>query len=241
MTAVGQPGTQAYLAAAAPAGATSIKVTSTANITAGDKVRLDIGPKIETITVTAVGTPGASGTGLTLAAPLTFDHSANLPFSDRGTGISFSPATRFAHSSNEPVQALDSSVTLSKPLNRSHAINTPVIDAAVTSAGYQGPPAPDQWFGGPALSASAGSMVLRNAQGVAADSLNYGGLVDPWLAEGYQGTSGTGQEGCFVAAPGTAAGAGTSAVRLPDGADTDSNCTDFTTSSDPTPGGANQP
>ena len=44
-----------------------------------------------------------------------------------------------------------------------------------------------------------------------------------------------------VGQPGTAAGAGTSAVRLPDGADPDSNCTDFTTSSDPTPGGANQP
>jgi hypothetical protein len=84
-------------------------------------------------------------------------------------------------------------------------------------------------------------MVVRNAHGVASDSLNYGGLVDPWLAEGYQGKSGTGQEGCFVAAPGTAAGAGTSAIRSPDGADTDSNCTDFTTSHTPTPGAANQP
>jgi Alpha-L-arabinofuranosidase B, catalytic/Concanavalin A-like lectin/glucanases superfamily/Lamin Tail Domain/NPCBM-associated, NEW3 domain of alpha-galactosidase len=241
VTAVGQPGTQARLAAAAPAGTTNIKVTSTANITAGDTIRLDIGPKIETVTVTSVGTSGASGTGLTLAAPLKFDHAANLPFSDRGTGITFSPATRFAHSSNEPVQALDSSIRLDKPLHRSHAINAPVLDAAVTNAGYQGPPAPDQWFGGPALSSRAGSMVLRNAQGVASDSLNYGGLVDPWLAEGYQGKSGSGQAGCFVTAPGTAAGAGRSAVRSPDGADTDSNCTDFITSSNPTPGGANQP
>ena len=118
VTAVGQPGTQAYLAAAAPAGATSIKVTSTANITAGDTIRLDIGPKIEKVTVTSVGTPGANGTGLTLAAPLKFDHAANLPFSDRGTGITFSPATHFAHSSNEPVQALDSSITLDKPLKQ---------------------------------------------------------------------------------------------------------------------------
>ena len=241
VTAVGQPGTQSYLAAAAAAGATSLKVTSTGGITAGDKIRLDIGSKIETVTVTGVGTAGANGTGLTLAAPLKFDHAANLPFSDRGTGISFSPATRFAHSSNEPVQALDSSITLSEPLSRGHAINTAVIDGAVTTAGYQGSATPDQWFGGPALSASAGSMVLRNTNGVASDSLNYGGLVDPWLAEGYQGKSGTGQEGCFVAAPGTAAGAGTSAIRSPDGTDTDSNCTDFTTSSDPTPGGANQP
>ena len=99
-----------------------------------------------------MGTSGAGGTGLTLTAPLKFDHASNLPFSDRGTGVTFSPATRFAHSSNEPVQALGSSITLDKPLGHSHAINDPVRDAAVTTAGYQGPPAPDQWFGGPALS-----------------------------------------------------------------------------------------
>ena len=42
LTAVGKPGTQARLAAAAPAGASNIKVTSTTNITAGDRIRLDI-------------------------------------------------------------------------------------------------------------------------------------------------------------------------------------------------------
>jgi hypothetical protein len=70
-------------------------------------------------------------------------------------------------------------------------------------------------------------MVLRDAHGLVADSLNYGSLVDPWLAEGYQGKSGAGQAGCAVTSPGTATGAGRSAVRYPDGADTDSNCTDF--------------
>ena len=55
VTAVGKPGTQAYLAADAPAGATNIKVTSVANISVGDKIRLDIdsvGHGIETVTVT---------------------------------------------------------------------------------------------------------------------------------------------------------------------------------------------
>jgi hypothetical protein len=241
VTAVGKPGTQAYLAAAAPAGATNIKVTSTANITAGDTIRLDIGPKTENVTVASVGTSGASGTGLDLTAPLKFDHTSNLPFSDRGTGVTFSPATHFAHSSNEPVQPLRSSITLDKPLDRSHAVNAPVVDAAVTNAGYQGPPAPDQWFGGPALSASAGNMVLRDAHGLVADSLNYGSLVDPWLAEGYQSKSGSGQAGCVVTAPGTASGAGRSAGRIPDGTDTDSNCTDFVRTNNPTPGGANLP
>lgn len=78
-------------------------------------------------------------------------------------------------------------------------------------------------------------MVLRDASGLVVDSLNYGGLVDPWAAEGYQATSGVDESGCYVAAPGLVSGerpresGGTSAGRLPDGRDTDSNCTDFVT------------
>jgi alpha-L-arabinofuranosidase B-like protein/concanavalin A-like lectin/glucanase superfamily protein/lamin tail-like protein/alpha-galactosidase-like protein len=240
VTAVGTPGVQARLAAGAAAGATVIKVSSTGNITAGDAIRLDIGANAETVTVAAVGTSGAGGTGLTLAAPLRFAHASNLPFSDRGTGITFTPATRFAHSSNEPVQSLSSSITLATPLRRAHAINAPVIDAAVTSAGYQGSPKPDLWFGGPVVSSGAGSIVLRDARGQVADSLNYGGLVDPWAAEGYQGASGSGRSGCFAPAPIASGGAGRSVIRLPDGTDTDSNCADFSTTNNPTPGAANQ-
>ncbi len=85
-----------------------------------------------------------------------------------------------------------------------------------------------------------------------ADSLNYGGLVDPWSSEGYQATSGAGQSGCYVPTPGPGRGFGRgappiainrSAGRFPDGADTDSNCRDFqvqpaTTLSSATAGGA---
>ena len=326
VTAVGKPGTQAFLAEDAPAGATKIQVTSVDNISAGDKIRLDIasvGHGIETVTVTRVGTPtnrtnlsakanaGATkikvrnvngfavgnkitigtstnhqtvtitavgtsgptgtgidfmpalnqahiiaelvvnpGTGLDLAGPLTFNHAANLPFSDRGTGISFQPATAFAHSSNEPVQALGTGVTLDSPLAKSHAVDGVVRDAAVTTAGYQGPPAPNQWFGGPELTTNApyfdrtvarreGSMLLHDASGLVVDSLNYGGLVDPWAAKGYQGISGSEQSGCHVPAPGAVMSFGSaaeaanasniSAGRFPDGADSDSNCTDFRT------------
>jgi hypothetical protein len=305
VTALGKPGTQAFLGVDAPAGSSNIKVTSVSNISVGDKIRLDIdsvGHGIETITVTKVGTQanrttlsadakaGATnikvrgvngfavgdkiiigtpanqktytvttvgaqgragtsvdftpaflephsngedvvnpGTGLDLAAPLRFNHTANLPFSDRGTGISFQPATAFAHSSNEPVQALGAGITLDSPLVKDHAIDAVVHDAQVTTAGYQGTPEPNQWFGGPALSTSAGNMVLRDASGLVVDSLNYGGLVDPWAGEGYQATSGTEHNGCYVPTPGSASGAGTSAGRFPDGLDTDSNCTDFLT------------
>jgi non-reducing end alpha-L-arabinofuranosidase len=324
VTAVGKQGTEALLGADAPAGSTNLKVTSVANISAGDTIRLDIASVshgIETVTVTKVGTQssrgsllaaasagttkisvrgangfavgdklivgtpanketvtvaaiGASGsasaggfgpppatvdvtpalaqahangenvvnpgTGLDLAAPLRFNHAANLPFSDRGTGITFAPATAFAHLSNEPVQPLGTGITLDKPLAKTHAIDAVVRDASVTSAGYQGTPAPNQWFGGPALSASAGNMALRDATGLVVDSLNYGLLVDPWTAEGYQATSGAVQSGCKVPVPSAPGGFGPpgasvaiatnrSSGRFPDGVDTDSNCADFRT------------
>jgi hypothetical protein len=326
VTAVGKPGTQAYLAMDAPAGATNIKVTSLSDISIGDKIRLDIdsvghgietvtvahvgtaagrtnlsalasagatrisvrraegfavGDKItvgtpasqEAVTVTAVGSQGpdgaaidftpalakshvdsewvvSPGTGLDLAAPLRFNHAANLPFSDRGTGVTFQPATAFAHSSNEPVQALGTGIALDRPLDRDHGIHEVVRDAAVKTAGYQGTPAPNQWFGGPELTTKSlqfghsitveeGSMVLRDASGVVVDSLNYGGLVDPWAAEGDQAASGAQLSGCYVPAPGSVfapwstvvapVATNSSAGRFPDGADTDSNCTDFLT------------
>ena len=195
----------------------------------GDKMTVGTPANHETVTITAVGaaspagasvdfTPAlakahlnrefvvAQGTGLDLAAPLKFNHAANLPFSARGTGISFQPETAFAHSSNEPVQPLGTGITLDSPLAKDHAIDAVVRDAAVTTAGYQGTPAPNQWFGGPALSTLAGSMVLRDAAGLVVDSLNYGLLVDPWASEGYHGTSGTGEGGCRVPAPGAGRG-----------------------------------
>ena len=247
VTAIGKPGTQGRLAAAAPAGSKNLKVSNADNISVGDKMRLDIasvGHGVETVTVTAVGTAGPTGTGLTIAEALKFDHASNMPFSDRGTGISFSPATTVAHSSNEPVQPLGTGITLDAALSRDHAIDAVVRDAKVTTAGFQIPMSasaaavtPNQWFGGPALSPNAGSIVLRDATGLVVDSLNYGGLVDPWLAEGYQGTSGAGQSGCRAPAPTTggrggapgAFGFNRSAGRFPDGADTDSNCADFLT------------
>src|SRR6185436_886295 len=91
VTAIGRQGTQGRLSAAARAGDTNIKMSSTANITVGDVIRLDIaspGHGIENVTVTAVGTAGANGTGITIATPLRFNHAPNLPYSVRGTGVS---------------------------------------------------------------------------------------------------------------------------------------------------------
>jgi hypothetical protein len=270
ITQVGKPGTQAWLSADAKPGDTNIKVSSVANISVGDKIRLDIDSKghgIETVTVTRVGTqsvrnsfngplkPEDLGTGLDLAEPLKLNHSYNISFSARGTGISFEPATAFAHSSNEPVLPLGTGITLDSPLTKDHSINAVIRDQKVTTAGYQGNVAPNQWFGGPALSSNAGNMVLRDAAGNVVDGLNYGGLVDPWAAEGYQAASGAGESGCFVPSPVPNRGfrmapststtqANRSAGRFPDGTDSDYNCRDFQlqttiTLLSPTPAGSN--
>jgi hypothetical protein len=256
VTRVGTASNRTALAADAIAGATSIKVRSAAGFVAGDKLTIGTPATRETVTITTVSDAGvdfqpalanphpvrdfvvAHGTGLDLAAALKFKHAANMPFSARGTGLGFIPATAFPHSSNEPVQPLGSGITLDKPLAKAHVISAVVRNEKVTTVGYRGGPVPNQWFGGPVLSPAAGAMILRDAAGLVVDSLNYGHLVDPWAAEGYQATSGSGVGGCDVATPGPVRGGfggpaatGTapnrSAGRFPDGHDTDSNCTDF--------------
>jgi len=201
------------------------------------------------------GGGGARGGGaqatVELSAPLKFNHASNLPFNDRGTGLTFQPATAFAHSSNEPVLPLGTGITLDRPLDNNHEINVVVRDAAVTTEGYQNTAKANQWFGGPAFT-NAGNMVLRDAAGLVADSLNYGGIVDPWAGEGYQSKSPG--NGCSVASPSGGRGGGRrggapaadagpapnrSAGRTSDGADTDSNCTDFALQT-ATPGAPNQ-
>ena len=270
---VGTQASRTNLAADASAGATNIKVRNVNGFAVGEKITIGMPAFMQTATITAVGTPGATGTGIDftpalerahidaelvvrpgtgidLAEPLKFTHAENLPIGEPGTGITFEPATAFPHSSNEPVRPLGTGITLDSPLASDHAIDAVVRDAQVKTAGYQGTPAPNQWFGGPALSAASastffgppptlnvGNMVLRDAAGMVADSLNYGGLVDPWASEGYQATSGTGKEGCFVPSPSPSGGFGPAAMaanainrsagRFPDGADTDSNCNDF--------------
>ena len=107
-----------------------------------------------------------------------------------------------------------------------------MVNPLATSVGYQGSPAPNQWFGG-TLSTRAGSIALLDASGVVVDAMVYGSqqssssgngtIASPELAtlEGDQGKG-----GCIVVVP----GAGNRSVgRFPDGLDTDSNCTDFRT------------
>jgi len=242
VTAVGKAATQTTLSAGAIAGATNIKLAATADLTAGDTLTIGTGKRKELVAVTGIGAPGANGTGITLAAPLRFDHVAGVDLSDVGTGIRFTPATKFPHMSGDAVQALGSGIALDKPLTRSHAYGAPVVNPLSTASGYQGPPVPQQWFGG-TLSARAGSIALLDATGkVVVDAIIYGSQQSSSSANGtitspeiatLEGDQGKG--GCIAVAPGVggrgagpAAGATSRSVgRFPDGRDADSLCTDF--------------
>ena len=246
VTAVGKAATQTTLSAAAVAGATNVKVAASANMTAGDTLTVGTGGRKELVTVASIGTTGATGTDVDLAAPLKFDHMSGVDVSDVGTGVSFTPATKFPHVSGDAVQALGSGITLDSPLVRGHAYGAAVVNPVATTVGYQGPPAPNQWFGG-VLSARAGSIALLDASGVVVvDALVYGSqqssssgngtIASPEIAtlEADQG-----QGGCIVVVPSAVGGfgpvasaAGTtnrSVGRFPDGFDADSLCRDFLT------------
>jgi non-reducing end alpha-L-arabinofuranosidase len=271
VTSVGKSSTQTTLGAAATAGAMSITVAAGANITVGDTLTVGAGGRKELVTVKSVSAaaggaaPAGRGRGgrgggvpmeIELATPLKIDHQVAADVSDVGTGISFSPATKFAHTSGDAVQALGGGITLDSALASAHAYGTAVVSAQATTAGYQGAPAPKQWFGG-TLSARAGSIALMDASGaVVVDAVVYGSqqsnssgngtIASPELAtlEGDQR-----QGGCIAVvpnagrggrgAPAAAPSATRSIARISDGADADSNCTDFQQQS-ATPGAANQ-
>jgi hypothetical protein len=259
VTATGKAATQTTLSAAAVAGATSIKVAANADMTVGDTLTVGTGGRKEVLLVKRIVSVSAAPTGrgrggfgggggeVELSAPLKFDHMSEVNVSDAGTGISFAPATRFPHISGDAVQALGSGITLDSPLAGSHSHGAAVVNFLAGTVGYQGPPAPQQWFGGP-LSTSAGSIALMDASGiVVVDAMVYGSqqsnssgngtIASPELAtlEGDQS-----QGGCIVVVPGAGRGGpgrgaptpATDAInksvgRFPDGADTGCGCRDF--------------
>ena len=90
-------GSNTTLSAPAAAGDTNIKVGSINGWTVGHKAIVDSGANLETVTVAAVGTTGAAGTGITLGAPLTMAHAQGVSTRDAGTGVQFTPALGNAH------------------------------------------------------------------------------------------------------------------------------------------------
>ena len=125
ISAVGTPAASTTLAADAPAGSTNIKVTSTGQrcfpgfgcfgtpfFTAGDTITLGSGASAESATIQTVGSSGATGTGVTLTAPLGSAQPAGATVFDPGSGV-----------------------TLATPLSRAHALGATLTTTAQAVVG----------------------------------------------------------------------------------------------------------
>jgi alpha-L-rhamnosidase len=120
VTAVGTGAGQATtLAAPAAVGDTSIKVastgaacspggacTGTTSFIIGQPLLIDSGTARETVTVTAVGSAGATGTGITFTPALSASHPAGTTVQDAGTGVTLTPALTLPHAAGTAVTSV---------------------------------------------------------------------------------------------------------------------------------------
>jgi hypothetical protein len=93
--------TTTTLSAAAAVGATNVKLASVTGLVVGNTITIDsTGADPETVTMTSVGSPGATGTGVSFTPALAFAHASgatvvkngvagtqNLSFGSRGSGL----------------------------------------------------------------------------------------------------------------------------------------------------------
>jgi hypothetical protein len=132
VTAVGAT-SATTLAAAAAAGDTVIEVASADGIQAGDS--LQIGLSFfgfffgVTATVASVGTAGASGTAVTLTAPLTSAEAAGTAVTDTTAEVTLSAPLAKAHASGVAAQDIGTGLRLAAPLAKAHPIGAAARDA----------------------------------------------------------------------------------------------------------------
>jgi PKD domain len=122
------------LAAAASAGDTNVKLTSVTNVSVGDKLAIDVGfDNAEYRLVTAVGTSGSGGTGVTLDSALSGAHASGNPVQSVGSGITLGTALANAHPVTARVidtSSLGTGITLTQPLAKAHAYGSTVNGSA---------------------------------------------------------------------------------------------------------------
>ena len=115
-------GAATTLASAAAIGDTVVKVTSVTGFVAGQGLVVGVGNTEETATIASVGTAGATGTGVTLTAPLAKDHLILMQVRGTGTGLDISPLAR-AHASGSSTRGQGTGITV-EPLKVAHPLAT---------------------------------------------------------------------------------------------------------------------
>ena len=120
VTSVGTgAGPATTLAASAAVGDTNIKVasvgracnpgascTGTTSFIIGQTLLIDSGTSQEAVTVTSVGTAGATGSGVTFTPALSASHAAGTTVQDSGTGVTVTPALSLSHADGAAVASV---------------------------------------------------------------------------------------------------------------------------------------
>src|SRR4051794_32221140 len=97
--------TASTLASAASAGDTNNKGATGTNMVAGEPIRLETfgDSKQEFATIQTVGTAGATGTGITLTAPLSAAHASGAAAQDLGSGVTLAAPLQQSHAAGSTV------------------------------------------------------------------------------------------------------------------------------------------
>jgi len=133
--------TSTTLAAAANAGDTNIKVAAvtgnnnTPLFVVGEPLAITevTGGGAELRTIASIGTAGASGTGVTLTAPLSQAHGLGATVQDTGAGITLTSPLANGHLATSRVvdtSNLGTGITLTAPLTQAHAYGSTVNGSA---------------------------------------------------------------------------------------------------------------
>jgi hypothetical protein len=121
------------VATIAPAGSNVIKVASVTGFNVGDRINIDTLSALETNYITAVGTAGATGTGLTLATPLAQSHVSGAAVVTVNPLLPVSDASYAGSTSEVPSGMLDGTTTTggwSNSYSKGASILLPTVSSA---------------------------------------------------------------------------------------------------------------
>jgi hypothetical protein len=122
------------LAAASNAGDTNIKVASVTAMVPGKTINIDVGGSFESAVIQSVGTAGATGTGVTLTAPLASAHASGSQVTPAGQQITVDTGAGAEQATIRTVGTAGASgtgITLTAPLASAHAAGAQVNDRQI--------------------------------------------------------------------------------------------------------------
>ncbi|XVV10160.1 family 78 glycoside hydrolase catalytic domain [Actinoplanes sp. CA-131856] len=120
-------GQQRTLAAPAETGATTLKVNSVNGFAVGTPVLIGAGDAAQIRVVSAVGTAGETGTGITLNEPLSAAAATGTTVRSLGTGIQITPALTATAAAGAAVSSPGTGVTITPALTTAQPAGAPLV------------------------------------------------------------------------------------------------------------------